>query len=190
MIKLRTIAEIVRIIDVILIGGAVVVGGYFGAGVLRVDQFIAALSAGLIAAGGYTINDWCDEKVDQINKPQRPIPSGRISKSQALLLAFILQMLGFILSLWLNYPAVWIALLWVVLVNLYSFVLQNIPLLGNVTTAFMLAMTFVYGGVAVGNIDNIWPLVTFIFLGNVSREIIKDIEDLPGDSFNNVNTLA
>lgn len=34
-------------------------------------------------SGGNVINDYFDYKIDLINKPQRPIPSGRISLNNA-----------------------------------------------------------------------------------------------------------
>ena len=39
-------------------------------------------TAGLYG-GGVVINDVCDTELDKIERPERPIPSGRISKNEA-----------------------------------------------------------------------------------------------------------
>lgn len=50
-------------------------------------------------SAGNVINDYFDYKIDLINKPQRPIPSGRISldnaKTMHIFYLFLRQLLGF-----------------------------------------------------------------------------------------------
>ncbi len=43
---------------------------------------------------GMTLNDWCDIEYDRIHRPQRPIPSGRISERAALSMAMIMFGIG------------------------------------------------------------------------------------------------
>lgn len=37
-------------------------------------------------AGGITLNDWCDRRIDAIERPERPIPRGEVPANQALIL--------------------------------------------------------------------------------------------------------
>ena len=46
------------------------------------------LGASLIYAGGCFLNDACDHKFDQKNRPERPIPSGSLTLAQAWALGF------------------------------------------------------------------------------------------------------
>ncbi|RJR32377.1 MAG: prenyltransferase [Desulfobacteraceae bacterium] len=52
------------------------------------------LSMSLFYTGGMCLNDLCDAEQDRIRKPFRPIPSGRISISSAMVLTAILFALG------------------------------------------------------------------------------------------------
>lgn len=50
-------------------------------------------------AGGVVLNDVCDSELDRVERPERPIPSGRASKNKAAFLAVILLAAGVALSL-------------------------------------------------------------------------------------------
>ncbi|HHQ45229.1 MAG TPA: hypothetical protein ENN13_03725, partial [Candidatus Altiarchaeales archaeon] len=56
--------------------------------------FAAALSASLILAGGNGMNDYFDFEIDRVNKPERPIPSGRITRSDAMMLSIVFFLSG------------------------------------------------------------------------------------------------
>ena len=59
----------------------------------------------------------------------------------------------------------------------------------KLTIAFLTGLTFIYGGYAAGNpLAAIVPAV-FGFLINLIREIVKDIQDIEGDSKLNYRTL-
>lgn len=53
---------------------------FFCAGIL--------LTGPLVCGASQIINDWHDREVDALNEPDRPIPSGRVSESNALRFAF------------------------------------------------------------------------------------------------------
>src|ERR1700755_964516 len=48
-----------------------------------------ALAGPLVCATSQAVNDWYDRKVDAINEPNRPIPSGRIPGRWGLYIALI-----------------------------------------------------------------------------------------------------
>ena len=77
-------------------------------------QLIALLclsTAGLYA-GGVVLNDLFDAKLDAIERPERPIPSGLISKSEAAALGSTLLLAGVLLAGGVSwYPAGLIALI-------------------------------------------------------------------------------
>ncbi len=56
------------------------------------------LSSIFLYAGGIAFNDVMDYKLDQIERPERPIPSGSISLRKAALFAGILLILGILLA--------------------------------------------------------------------------------------------
>ena len=150
---------------------------------------LAALSASLSAAAGYVINDFFDFQADLINKPERPIPSGKISKKAAVIFYLVLLLLSMIPAYIINWIVFFIVLLTDVLLFLYSSGLKRIPLLGNLVIAFLTGFVFIFGGIVA---DNIYAAVipsVFAFLLNLSREGIKTIEDIPGDKNTGIITF-
>lgn len=64
------------------------------------DQgFVLLLGMSLLYLGGMVLNDVCDVKIDQKERPGRPIPSGRIGRRSALIGATALLSLGWCCTL-------------------------------------------------------------------------------------------
>ncbi|MCM3502194.1 UbiA family prenyltransferase [Microbacterium sp. P26] len=72
--------------------GALSARGTGGDGCLRLGA-LAAASACLYSAG-MALNDWADADIDALERPERPIPSGRISRDRALAVGVGLTALG------------------------------------------------------------------------------------------------
>ena len=83
-----------------------------------------------------------------------------------------------------------IAGIYIVLLTLYTPFLKPKMLLGNITIALMGGFTFLWGGITGGHIVKAIYPATFAFLMHLSREIVKDVEDLEGDTSVGIKTLA
>jgi geranylgeranylglycerol-phosphate geranylgeranyltransferase len=155
-------------------------------------QFIAMLFASLggacIGAGGMVINDFFDIEIDRINKPERPLPSGTISKFDALMFYGGISGIGLIMSAYSTRTAFIIAFVAVPVIFLYSQRFKSTPLLGNLLVGTLTGTAFIFGGAAVDNITKAIMPAVFAFLINVGREIVKDMEDVEGDAKNNAVT--
>ncbi|MBK7104238.1 MAG: geranylgeranylglycerol-phosphate geranylgeranyltransferase [Ignavibacteriae bacterium] len=151
--------------------------------------FFAAFSASLIAAAGNIINDIFDYNIDLINRPERPLPSNEISINFAIILYIIFTAGGLFLSYSVSWDLFFIAILVSLILLLYSYLLKRIILLGNLTVAFCTALAFIYGGIAVNNLQAAIIPALFAFLVNLIREIVKDVEDQKGDLENNIITF-
>lgn len=71
--------------------------GYFmvhGARVVGSDRFLLGLSSMCLYAAGCVLNDLADQEVDAVERPFRPIPSGRVSIRAAWTLLVILLSAG------------------------------------------------------------------------------------------------
>lgn len=158
---------------------------------------LAMLAVFFETAAGNVINDYFDYQIDLINKPERPIPSGRISlkagRNYGYLLFLLGTVCGFLISLltnnWIPFIIVLIA---DVILYLYAYKLKTTPLIGNLAVGFMTGFGFVFAGFSL-NDPNI--ILTSIYLGffafvmTTARELVKDIEDMEGDKAEGAKTL-
>jgi len=187
---IRGYIQIIRPLNLGILFVAVFLGGFVSGKISPLQKLLlACLSATLIGAGGNAINDVFDVEIDKINKPSRPLPQGLLSLPQAIAYSIFLFLLGFFLSVWIHVYAMGIAWLCSCLLFLYSWKLKQTVLWGNLTVAFLGGMAFLYGGLAVGNIRTSLWIALFAFLFHWAREIMKDIEDIPGDKALDVHTL-
>ncbi len=152
-------------------------------------MIFASLGGALIGSGGMVINDILDIEIDRINKPDRPLPSGAVARYDALMFFGALTGFGLIMSAYTTRSAFIIAFFAVPVIVLYSKVLKGTPLLGNITVGALTGLAFIFGGATVGNIRQALMPALFAFLINVGREIVKDMEDVEGDSKNNARTF-
>jgi geranylgeranylglycerol-phosphate geranylgeranyltransferase len=144
--------------------------------------FLAALSASLVMASGNIINDIYDINIDKVNKPSRPLPSGKISVKKAYILYFVFVAASVFISSLLNEKAIAVVLVSILLLFFYSKYLKRIPLVGNMTVAFLTGLVFIFGGIVVENPSAAIIPALFAFLINLTREIVKDMEDVEGDT--------
>jgi geranylgeranylglycerol-phosphate geranylgeranyltransferase len=154
-----------------------------------VEAFLGALAGSLIGGAGMVINDYFDVEIDKVNRPERPIPSGKISLKSALVYYFVLNFIALVLVSQTNIYAFVIALISVFVIFFYSYKLKSKGLIGNFVVGFMTGLAFIFGG-AIG--ENVVPLLfPFIFglLINFAREILKDVEDIEGDRIKNLQTF-
>ncbi len=78
------------------------------------------LAGPLMCAMSQTMNDYFDREVDAINEPDRPIPSGKISKQASWIITFTLIITGFLVA-WSIHPYVMaIAFVGVLMSHAYS----------------------------------------------------------------------
>ncbi len=156
-----------------------------------VDIGLAVISAMLIAAAGYTINDYFDLSIDRINKPNRVLPSGKIQPEKAVVFSFFLFVAGISVSFITGIiELIILAIVNSALLYLYAKRLKNSVILGNIIVAWTAGSTFVYGALANDNLSVIIPIFVYTALYTLSREMIKDAEDILGDMQYEVKTLA
>lgn len=153
------------------------------------DVLLACAVVFIVTGAGNVVNDYFDHKIDAVNKPERPIPSGRISLRAAAIYYFILSFLGIVLAFIIDWIPGIIALLSSVLMLFYAYSLKRKFIIGNVIISFLTGLTFVFGGLVVGEILISIYLGFYAFLMTMAREIVKDMEDVEGDLIEGATTL-
>ena len=192
--------EILRFGNAVMAAIAVIlmmfVGHYYGLPII-----LCALIVFFATGAGNTINDVFDVKIDEVNKPHRPIPSGRISVENARNYAFLLFAIAIILSFIVSYMinSIWIAVIVVIACIIMYFYARNLkamPLVGNITVAVLTGFCFVIAGTVVSAaLDSTYYLHVSIILGlfatfmTLAREIVKDMEDIEGDKLEGARTF-
>lgn len=152
-----------------------------------------ALVVFLVTGAGNAINDYYDIEIDRINKPERPIPSGRISKSKALYFSILLFAAGTLIAFFINTICGTIALFNSLLLIYYAATLKRTVLIGNLSIGYLTGSTFLFGGAVFytsGGIEAVFILFLLATLATIAREIVKDIEDIEGDKQDGASTLA
>lgn len=198
IISFRGLFRISRPVNLLLVAFAQLMTAYFlvettnqGIPVLQDFRlYLLIFSTVLIAAAGYMINDYYDVKIDYVNRPHEVVVGKGIKRRMVIFLHSILNFagigLGFLISPrigLINFTAAF--LLW-----LYSNRLKREPFIGNLTVAFLTATAiFLVGYYYQKSELLILTYAIFAFFLNLIREIIKDIEDRPGDRKHGCRTL-
>ena len=136
------------------------------------------------------LNDVVDYKIDLINCPMRPIPSGYVSKKSALFISIILFSAGSWLCLALSQDAKVIGIVIAMpLIVLYSKIFKGVPLIGNITVSFILGLSFLFCGAAFNQMELMLIPTVLAFGLTLVRELVKDIADMSGDKSAGLNTF-
>jgi geranylgeranylglycerol-phosphate geranylgeranyltransferase len=192
--SIRDYLSLIRIGNSIVIGVAAITGyivsthTYLDLDLIMLKLFFSAFFIGVF---GNIINDIYDLEIDKINKPWRPLPSGRISVLSAWILGLASCILGILLALIINIYLFIIAVIASITLYYYSKYLKRRGLAGNLTIAFLSFLVILYGGmVSPSNI--VYSLVPgiYAFIIILGREIYKGIEDVEGDEIHGVKTIA
>lgn len=76
-------------------------------------------------AAGIIFNDVADRKIDRKERPNRPIPSGKIALRNAVILALLLVVISVVVSYIISAATFIVAVLLIVLIAMYDFVLKD-----------------------------------------------------------------
>ena len=161
---------------------------------------LLVLASVTIAAAGYIINDYFDINIDQINKPQKLVVDKIIKRRWAIVWHLSLSMIGGLISLYLAWRLnnillalgnlLCIALLW-----FYSTTFKKKLLIGNIIISLLTGWVVLVLWIvemprqfSLGSPDaftRIFKLAAlyggFAFISSLIREVVKDMEDMPGD---------
>lgn len=145
---------------------------------------LAGLSTALVTAGGNVLNDLLDRESDRVNHPDRPLVTGAVSVGAARGLCVGLFVASAAIAVPLAFSAPLVGVIWAVAVGAlvaYEFRLKAQGFAGNLLVAFLTGAVFLYGGAASGNAAVVVPFALMAFGATLSREVIKDMEDVEGD---------
>lgn len=164
-------------------GFAAIVAYLIATGTLVPEVLLLFLAVVLITAAGNVINDYFDVEIDRVNRPDRPIPSGQVTLSAARTYAVTLFLVGILVCIPINAICLTIAVFNAILLIAYAATLKRQPLIGNLAVSYLAGSMFLFGG-ALSGMDGVFrvlPFAVMTFFAMLSRELVKDAEDIEGD---------
>lgn len=169
---------------------------------------LLVLATVLLAAAGYVINDIFDQESDAVNKPNKQLIGSQISEGQAYNLYVVLNCvgvgIGFYLSNVIERPGfVALFILVAALLYFYATTLKQILLLGTFVVASLLSFSIliigffdIFPATYDGNqqvMSNLFSILVdyavFAFILGLYRELVKDLEDVSGDTVQGKQTI-
>lgn len=191
--RVQGLVELTRPVNAIAAGALTFIGAFVavGADLAAFSGMVgAAVGATVLAtAAGNAINDYFDREIDRINDPERPIPRGAVSPRTSLWFSAALFVAAVVLAVQLPLLAIAIAVVNLLALVSYTELFKGLPGVGNALVAYLGGSTFLFGGAAVGQVTPTVVLFLLAALSTLSREIIKDVEDVNGDREEGLYTL-
>lgn len=176
-----------RVPNLIIIGMTQIATAYFLLGnsmpeILNLQFAIFLLSTAMIAAGGYIINDYFDQKIDLINRPDEVVVGTKFRRRLALFTHTSLTLVGIILGLFIDPLVAGVHVFSAGALWTYSGILKRRLLIGTLTISFLTMVTLLIVMVYYHQFSLL--VLVYALFGCVSvfiRESIKDIVSLKGE---------
>jgi len=190
---LRGFLELTRPGNAVAAGVLTFTGAFVAGNALSLPFAVAAAVVATVCAtgAGNAVNDYFDRDIDRVNRPDRPIPRGAVSPCGALAFSGLLFAVAVVAALTLPLAALVIAVVNSLALIAYTEFFKGLPGVGNVVVAYLTGSTFLFGGASVGRPLSSSVLVLFFLaaVATLTREIVKDVEDVEGDRAEGLRTL-
>lgn len=189
--RLAGFFKLTRPTNSVVAGLAAIVAYLIATGTIIPETLFLFAIVALITSAGNVINDFFDAEIDAINRPDRPIPSGAVRRGAARGFAVMLFLAGILLSLFTNSLCIGITIINSFVLIAYAAKLKSTPLFGNIAVAYLSASIFLFGGALNGwdGLIHIIPIAAITFFAMLSRELLKDAEDVEGDRAGGADTV-
>ncbi len=158
--------------------------------VFDLNLFFIVVASALVIASGYIINNFYDAEKDLINKPKKSMLDRLVSQRFKLTTYFILNFLAVVAASYVSFRAVFFFSSYIFGIWFYSHKLKKVPFVGNFVSATLAIAPFFVVFVYYKNFETvIFVHALFLFLLILSREMIKDLENIKGDLAQNYKTI-
>ena len=138
--------RLIRPVNCVMIGFAILVGALMGGGISSLgsprDLFLAFLTGFTLTGGAMAINDYYDREIDSINEPGRPIPSGAVTPRLAFTTSMVLSVIGLVSSWMTGLSSLALASFAWVAMMFYSTVGKRTGLPGNLIVSTCIGLPF------------------------------------------------
>ena len=140
---------------------------------LVVDVLYLVLASVFLYAGGVILNDVFDLKIDKVERPERPIPSGLISSSSAAVYGAGTLLLGILLAFLVSSFSGFIATALAVAILLYDALAKKHGFFGPLCMGFCRGINLILGMSVIGSLTYwfvaLLPIVYIFAITLISR---------------------
>ncbi len=158
--------------------------------ILDFNLLLIVLASSLSIASGYIINNFYDAQKDLINRPKKSMLDRLVSQHTKLKVYFALNIVVTLLALAVSWRAAFFFAGYIFLIWFYYHKLKRYPVIGNLTAAFLAVLPFF--GILM-YFKNFYQVIfahaTFLYLLILTRELVKDLENLTGDLVADYRTI-
>lgn len=183
--------KLIRPVNALLSAIGVSLGFWLSSVQASVMDLVLLIIAAVAALGyGNVINDIKDRDGDRINHPDRPLPNGIVSTTNAVIFSLLLALVSIGASASVSvYHCVGV-IIPLLFLTLYTLFMKATPLFGNILVSLLVGYTILFGGMGSNHFTILIIPALLAFLLNLSREIVKDVQDRAGDLQMGVKTTA
>jgi 4-hydroxybenzoate polyprenyltransferase len=175
-------------------GGAALLGGYLSGGLHTLLQARAAmvtLVPAFVVASSNVVNDIRDGTADLVDKPERPIPAGRVSRFRAYTLATLCGLVALGCAAPLGIMAMALAAGTLIVGWLYSYYLKDTVLVGNAVIGLLDGFCISYGGLFTdGMTSRVAVASILLFLFCFAYLVLLTVRDHAADLAAQLRTVA
>lgn len=177
----RSVLSIVRPLNLLALWGATEAGSRLAGGPALAPALLAPAFA---AAFGYARNDAVDARADRANRPDRPIPAGRLSARSAHMVAWTCLVLGAVLALSQGLGRAHLVVYAVAALALYLYSpwIKDQGPLGPAVVALLGGLAVLWGGWIGPHPERSLAAAGLASAVTFARECAKDLEDVAGDA--------
>jgi geranylgeranylglycerol-phosphate geranylgeranyltransferase len=172
-----------------VIGGQIIASGRIPPLNIAVLGFLCAFA---LSSSALILNDYFDYEVDLINAPDRPLPSGAVSRAEVIGLTIAVTFLGLTTAAILGIACLIVGIIFWAIGVLYNWRFKQTGLPGNLMVCASVAVTFILGAMTVQapwNL-NVWIFSLMAFFLDLGEEIAGDALDMEGDRKRGSQSIA
>lgn len=136
---------------------------------IGVKVFSLVLSSVCLYAGGVVFNDYFDRKIDAVERPERPIPSGLVTENKAVLFGVLLFFMGLIAAFLVHPLCGWLAIALIAAILLYDSFSKHFVVLGPLNMGICRGLNLLLG-MSIFGFSPHWQLaiIPVVYIGAIT----------------------
>jgi 4-hydroxybenzoate polyprenyltransferase len=161
--KIKGWCQLLRLPNLFTVSGDCVLGYVIADGdIFSYKFFYSILSIFFLYSYGLITNDLCDISEDSKERPERPLPSGVVSKKEAQVIALLLLIFSLIFAFMVGLSVFYVAISLAFAITIYNYLLKKNSIFGPVSLGICRILSISLGFEAANGIDALRPILYIV----------------------------